>query len=129
MSEIHTAASIVQHYRAGDGDPAITFTDAAQRHIMSYLQKDAARRGLRLAVKKTGCSGYSYVVDYVEAALPTDITQTLFERYILCVDKKSIAFLKGMQIDYVKQGLNAKFVFHNPNQTGECGCGESFTVE
>lgn len=125
---INDTTAVVQHHRATH-DPAITFTDAAQRHIVSYLQQDATRRGLRLAVKKTGCSGYSYVIDYVQEALPTDITQILFDDYMLCVDEKSLVFLKGMQIDYVKQGLNAKFVFNNPNQTGECGCGESFTVE
>lgn len=105
----------------------VHLTDAALKHVLSYLEKQGSR-GIRLSVKKTGCSGLSYVVDYVNSALETDITLSLPNGYILCIDKNSYPFLKGMEMDYIKQGLNAKFVFNNPNQTGQCGCGESFTV-
>lgn len=109
--------------------PAITFTPAALLHVLSYLKKQVVSRGIRLSVKKTGCSGLSYVVDYVEASKAEDIVFPLDQEYLVCVDTASYPYLKGMHVDYVKQGLNQKFVFKNPNQTGQCGCGESFTVK
>jgi iron-sulfur cluster assembly protein len=117
--ELHTAVN----------SPSIILTDDATRHVVSYLKKHETSCGIRLSVKKTGCSGLSYVVDYVDAPLPEDITMQLDHDYLICVDKSSFPYLKGMQVDYVKQGLNSKFVFDNPNQTGQCGCGESFTVK
>lgn len=81
-----------------------------------------------MSVKKTGCSGLSYVVDYVKEPSEGDMIASLSKDYLVCVDKTSYPFLKNMQVDYVKQGLNYKFIFNNPNQTGQCGCGESFTV-
>lgn len=109
--------------------PEITFSDSAIKHVLSYLAKNSLHRGIRLSVKKTGCSGLSYVVDYVEEPVDGDMVLPLAADYMLCVDKSSYPFLKNMQVDYVKQGLNNKFVFNNPNQKGQCGCGESFTVE
>lgn len=107
---------------------AITLTPVATQHILSCLLQQTDCNGIRLSVKKTGCSGLSYVVDYVTTPIDNDITLPLSDRYIICIDKNSYPYLKGMEIDYVKQGLNHKFVFNNPNQTGQCGCGESFTV-
>jgi iron-sulfur cluster assembly protein len=109
--------------------PDITFTTAAVEHVVSYLKKQASSRGIRLSVKKTGCSGLSYVVNYVDAPETNDVVLSLSQDYLVCVDKASYPYLKGMQVDYVKQGLNQKFIFNNPNQTGQCGCGESFTVK
>lgn len=117
----------VQHHR-NEFVEKIELSDKALAHVLTYLKKQAVK-GLRLSVKKTGCSGLSYVLDYVDVPLEGDIVQPLAEDYVICVDKKSYPFLKGMQIDYVKQGLNFKFTFENPNQTGQCGCGESFTVD
>ena len=108
--------------------PAITFSDAAIRHVVSYLAKQTNSKGIRLSVKKTGCSGLSYVVDYVDAPLVEDIVLSLTDAHLVCIDKASYPYLKGMHVDYVKEGLNSKFIFNNPNQTGQCGCGESFTV-
>ena len=107
---------------------AIELTPAALKRIVVCLEKKPDCRALRLSVKKTGCSGLSYVMDYVSAPEAHDVLIPLEQDYILCVDKSSYPFLKGMQIDFVRQGLNEKFVFNNPNQTGQCGCGESFTV-
>ena len=106
----------------------ITFSESAISHLVSYLGKKTEYQGVRLSVKKTGCSGLSYVVDYVVDPIETDLMESLTEDYQLWVDKASYPFLKNMTVDYVKQGLNYKFVFNNPNQTGQCGCGESFTV-
>lgn len=109
-------------------EPGISFSESAIKHLVSYLVKNPEQKGVRLSVKKTGCSGLSYVVDYVKSPLEGDITMPLSDKYLVCIDKSSIPFLKNMQVDYVKQGLNYKFIFNNPNQTGQCGCGESFTV-
>ncbi len=109
--------------------PEINFTEAAVKHLVAYLQKNSEYTGIRLSVKKTGCSGLSYVVDYVLAPQEGDLVLALTENYVVCIDKSSYPFLKNMSVDYVKQGLNYKFVFNNPNQTGQCGCGESFTVD
>ncbi len=103
-------------------------TDAAKQHVLAYLAKTKASLGVRFSVKKTGCSGLSYVIDYIESLLDEDISMPLNDNYMLCLDKKSYPYLKGTTVDYVKQGLNYQFVFRNPNQTGQCGCGESFTV-
>jgi iron-sulfur cluster assembly protein len=109
-------------------NPNIQFSEAAINHLMSYLDKNANYRGVRLSVKKTGCSGFSYVVDYVTEPVDTDLMMPLSDEYYVWVDKSSYPFLQDMHVDYVKQGLNSKFIFNNPNQTGQCGCGESFTV-
>ncbi|MCH9755739.1 MAG: iron-sulfur cluster assembly accessory protein [Gammaproteobacteria bacterium] len=108
--------------------PPMALTKAAQKHVLSYLAKKPDSKGIRFSVKKTGCSGLSYVIDYIDAPHSDDITLPLGEDYMMCLDKKSYPFLKGTEVDYVKQGLNYQFVFRNPNQTGQCGCGESFTV-
>lgn len=110
--------------------PGIVLTDAAKQHIVSYLLKNTSSRGVRFSLKKSGCSGLSYVIDYIEEPLVDDLIFPILDNdYLVCVDKRSYPNLKGIEIDYVKQGLNYKFVFNNPNQTGACGCGESFTVE
>lgn len=111
------------------GETGVTLSEQAVQHVLSYLKKQSNSRGIRLSVKKTGCSGLSYVVDYVEMAQADDIVQPLADDYWIYIDKKSYPYLKGMTMDYVKQGLNQKLTFNNPNQTGQCGCGESFTVD
>lgn len=120
--------SVVMQHAANEMLPEISFTDSAKKHLISYLQKNPEYAGVRLSVKKTGCSGLSYVVDYVLSSVDGDLVLPLNETYTVCIDKTSYPFLKNMNVDYVKQGLNYKFIFNNPNQTGQCGCGESFTV-
>ncbi|MDI9817672.1 MULTISPECIES: iron-sulfur cluster assembly accessory protein [unclassified Legionella] len=120
-------SEVMQH--VSNFTTGITLSEAARQHVLAYLDKQEGSKGFRLSVKKTGCSGLSYVVDYVLVPQETDIVQPLTEKYQLCIDKASYPYLKGMHIDYVKQGLNHKFIFNNPNEKGQCGCGESFTVE
>lgn len=120
-------SDVVQHQVTQGA--AINLTDKARQHVLTYLAKQPGSRGIRFSVKKTGCSGLSYLVDFIEEPRDNDVVLPLFDDYLICIDKASYPFLKGMSIDYVRQGLNEKFVFDNPNQTGQCGCGESFTVE
>lgn len=105
---------------------AITLTDAAARRVSSFLAKRGGL-GLRLGVKKTGCSGFAYVVDYADAAQPEDV---IFEQHgvKVLVSRENLPLLDGTQVDFVRQGLNESFQFHNPNVKDECGCGESFNV-
>lgn len=116
-------------HHTSDSTLGVALSDAALRHVLTYLAKQTGSKGIRFSVKKTGCSGLSYVVDYVSTPQENDVVQILTDHYYLYIDKASYPFLKGINVDYVKQGLNYKFVFNNPNQTGQCGCGESFTVE
>ena len=106
----------------------ITITDQAQ----SKIQKLVATKGyagIRLGVKTTGCSGLAYVLEYVKQYDP-DATTINYAQNNFCVlvDKKHDVYLKGTQVDYVRQGLNEGFEFSNPNERDRCGCGESFRV-
>ena len=105
----------------------ITITPAASERMRHFLASTPAAAGVRFGVKRTGCSGFAYVVDLAEAM---DEGDQLVEVDVLplIVNDKSLALVQGTVIDFQRQGLNASFVFHNPNATGECGCGESFTV-
>jgi len=105
----------------------ITLTETAAQRVKSHLQQRGAGVGLRLGVKTTGCSGFAYVVDYADAASAEDV---VFEDQgvKVVVDRQSLPYLDGTQVDYVRQGLNESFKFKNPNVKDECGCGESFNV-
>ncbi|MDE2234591.1 MAG: iron-sulfur cluster assembly protein IscA [Gammaproteobacteria bacterium] len=106
---------------------AITLTDAAARRVSSYLAKRGGGLGLRLGVKKTGCSGFAYVVDYADQVQPEDV---IFEQHgvKLLVSRENLPLLDGTQVDFVRNGLNESFQFSNPNVKDTCGCGESFSV-
>ncbi len=109
--------------------PDVRLSEAATSRLLSYMATQGDCKAVRLSVKKTGCSGLSYVIDYVKAPFEQDIVFSLTDACLICIDKSSYPYLKGIHIDYVKQGLGHKFMFNNPNQTGQCGCGESFTVD
>lgn len=106
----------------------IQLTPAARERMQNFLAVKPEAAGVRFGVRKTGCSGYAYIVEIAEQI---DAGDRVIEQdgIKLVVDRKSIPFVDGTQIDYARQGLNASFVFRNPNVTGECGCGESFTVD
>ena len=116
-------------YHSASVTPSITISPAAIKHIVSHLLKQNDACGMRLAVKKTGCSGLAYVVDYVKEFKQDDWIVPLENGYAVYIDRVSIPYLNGVHVDYVQHGLNYKFIFTNPNQTGQCGCGESFTVK
>ena len=105
----------------------ITVTNTASKKIKQNLEKRGKGIGLRLGVKTTGCSGMAYTLEFVDEALPEDLT---FESHgiTVVVDPKSLVYIDGTELDFTKEGLNEGFKFNNPNVKDECGCGESFTV-
>lgn len=106
---------------------AISLTPSAANRVRSYLAQRGKGVGLRVGVKKTGCNGYAYVVDYADEITADDV---VFEdqEVKLVIDSKSLGLIDGTEVDFVKQGLGETFKFRNPNVKGECGCGESFSV-
>ncbi len=106
---------------------AIELSDVAAARIRHFLDNRGKGIGLRLGVKTTGCSGLAYVIEFVDELQEGD---TVFEtRGIkVVVDKKSLVFLDGTEVDFAREGLNEGFQFNNPNAKDACGCGESFTV-
>jgi iron-sulfur cluster assembly protein len=106
----------------------ITITDHAQRKIQKLIEIKGYA-GIRLAVKTTGCSGLAYVLEYVKEYCADESTiNYAHSDFCVLVDKKHDVYLKGTQVDYVRQGLNEGFEFTNPNERDRCGCGESFRV-
>lgn len=107
---------------------AIELTKAAAQHIRDMLAKRGSGIGLRLGTRKSGCSGFAYVVDYADAVDADDVVFEANDVKIV-VNKDSLPVLEGMQLDYVKNNaLNEGFEFINPNVTSMCGCGESFST-
>ena len=108
------------------GTMAIELTTTAAERIRSFVARDGGV-GLRLGVKKTGCSGWAYTVDLAREVLDDDL---VFEQdgVKVVVASDSISFLDGSTIDFKSEGLGSAFHFDNPNATEECGCGESFTI-
>jgi iron-sulfur cluster assembly protein len=105
---------------------AISLTTTAAERVRSFMNRDGGL-GLRLGVRKTGCSGWAYIVELAKAI---DADDVVFEQddVKVVVDHDSLGFLDGSTIDFVSEGLVSTFRFDNPNVTEECGCGESFTV-
>ena len=106
---------------------AISLTESAASRVRNHLQARGKGVGLRLGVTKTGCSGYSYVINYAEDIADDDV---VFEDkgVKVVVEADALPLIDGTEVDFVKSGLNEAFSFRNPNVTGECGCGESFNV-
>ena len=106
---------------------AISITESAAERVSAYIEKRGQGVGLRLGVRSTGCSGYSYVINYADTVDGEDV---VFEdRGVkIVVDPEALKLIDGTEVDFVKNGLNEAFSFKNPNVTGECGCGESFNI-
>ena len=105
----------------------IHLTDSAAKHVATALKSRGNGAGIRVGVRTAGCSGLAYVLEFVDEPQPEDLSFTTNGVQVF-VDPKSHVYLDGLQMNYVKVGLNEGFEFTNPNQAGECGCGESFTV-
>ena len=106
---------------------AITLTDRAAQHVQNYLAKRGKGVGVRFGVRTTGCSGMAYKLEFVDAASEADQT---FESHgvKVFVDPKSLVYIDGTELDFVREGLNEGFKFNNPKEKDTCGCGESFNV-
>ena len=106
---------------------AITLTEAAAQRVKKFLASRGKGAGLRLGVRTTGCSGLAYVLEFVDTIGADD---EVFEDHgvKVIVDKKSIVYLNGTELDFTREGLNEGFKFNNPNVKDSCGCGESFNV-
>jgi iron-sulfur cluster assembly protein len=105
----------------------ITLTDRAADRVRNYLAQRGAGIGLRLGIKKTGCSGFAYVVNYADEIGDDDVVFESDDVKVV-VDRQSLNVIDGTEVDYVREGLNEAFRFRNPKATGECGCGESFSI-
>ena len=106
---------------------AISLTENAARRVKSYLERRGSGIGLRIGVKRTGCSGWAYQLDYADEIDSDDVVFDDAGVKVI-VDAKALALIDGTEVDFVKEGLNEAFKFRNPNIKGECGCGESFNV-
>lgn len=106
---------------------SVTLTESAARQIAKQLEKRGKGLGLRLGVKKAGCSGFAYVIDYADVLNDSD---QVFDQYgvKLIIDQSDLIYLDGVEVDFAREGINESFRFNNPNVKGSCGCGESFTV-
>ena len=106
---------------------AITLTDRAAQHVQNYLTKRGKGVGVRFGVRTTGCSGMAYKLEFVDAAVPED---QAFESHgvKVFVDPKSLVYIDGTELDFVREGLNEGFKFNNLHEKDKCGCGESFNV-
>ena len=106
---------------------AVTLSEAAARHVTRYIAKRGKGVGVRLGVKTTGCSGLAYKLEYADEIAPEDV---IFEGHgvKVLVDPKSLPYIEGTELDFVREGLNEGFRFNNPNERDRCGCGESFRV-
>lgn len=109
------------------GFMSVTVTEQAAQHISKYLTNRGKGQGLRVGIKTTGCSGMAYVLEFVDDIAGED--QVFESRGVkIVVDPKSLAYIDGTELDFVREGINEGFKFNNPNVKNECGCGESFTV-
>lgn len=106
---------------------AITMSESAVQQVKKSLSKRGKGLGIRISVKTSGCSGLSYVMEFVDTKDATD-NEFNCGGVSLFVDPKSLVYLEGTELNYTREGLNEGFRFNNPNVKDECGCGESFTV-
>ena len=107
---------------------SITLTESAARHIQSSLANRGRGVGLRVGIKKVGCSGLAYTFDFADEIGANDLAFESHDTKVV-VDKEHIGYLDGSVLDFQKSGFGSAFKFQNPNAKSECGCGESFNVE
>ncbi|HKB60548.1 MAG TPA: iron-sulfur cluster assembly protein IscA [Gallionellaceae bacterium] len=106
---------------------AITLTETAANRVHNFIKSRGKGIGLRLGVKTSGCSGMAYALEFADQAEADDLTFAS-HGVIVLVDPRSLPYIDGMELDFVKDGLNEGFKFNNPNVKDTCGCGESFNV-
>lgn len=107
---------------------SVSITEQGAKRVNEFLANRGSGTGVRLGVKTTGCSGMAYVIEFVDE-INADEDETFESNGVtIVVDKKSLVYIDGTEMDFVKEGLNEGFAFNNPNEKDACGCGESFTV-
>jgi iron-sulfur cluster assembly protein len=107
----------------------IIVTDTARKKIKQNLERRGKGVGIRIGIKTTGCSGLAYVLEYVDTyEFEIGVTNFAQPDFAVLVDAKSLAYLNGVTVDWVRHGLNEGFEFRNPNERDRCGCGESFRI-
>ena len=106
---------------------AILLTESAAKQINKQLSKRGKGIGLKLSVKKSGCSGFAYALDYADELAEDDVV-TEMQGVKVIVAQADMEYLDGIELDYRREGINEAFKFNNPNETGTCGCGQSFSV-
>ena len=105
----------------------ISLTEKAAQKVKSHIERRGKGQGIRVGVKTTGCSGLAYVLEFVDA--PEDIDERFLSNGVnVYVNPRSLVYVDGLSIDYLKKGLNEGFEFVNPNEKSRCGCGESFNI-
>lgn len=106
---------------------AVTLSESAARHVSNFIAKRGKGFGIRLGVKTSGCSGMAYELEFVDEKGTEDM---VFDSHgvKVVIDPKSLPFLEGTELDFVREGLNEGFKFNNPNVKDQCGCGESFNI-
>ncbi len=106
----------------------VTLTPAAISHVQNQIKKAGSHIGMRFGIRKSGCSGFAYDVKLIDEIQEDDKIFQITSDLLVAVAKKHLPVLQGTCIDYIKDGINYRFDFKNPNETASCGCGESFTV-
>ena len=115
-----------QQVQAGD---EVTMTDTAINHVRKQINLRGKGIGIRFGTRKSGCSGYAYVVDIIDDVADNDHCFQVSNDLIIVVAQKDFPMLKGTQLDFIKEGINQRFYYRNPNEENSCGCGESFSIK
>jgi iron-sulfur cluster assembly accessory protein len=105
----------------------LRFTDAAAEHFRRKLA-GAGKSAVRISVQESGCTGFKYVMEEVDGGVESDESLDLPNGVRVFLDHDAVDFLRGTEVDLVREGINRVLRFNNPNVVAECGCGESFSV-
>jgi len=114
--------------RTATPETGVSLTERAVAHVKKEMAKSEGAIGFRISVKRTGCSGLMYAVEFAKERGDNDLVFPADDELDVYVDRKSLEYLKGTTVDFVQEGLTRQLMFNNPNVTAECGCGESFSV-
>jgi len=117
----------VSNFDPANPAPAVGATPAALAHLRAQIER-SGHQSLRLGVKESGCNGYMYTLDYIDAPGGDEQAFDVGDGVTLYVRDADLAMVRGTELDYVTEGLNSSLKFKNPNASTYCGCGESFAI-
>ena len=109
-------------------NPLFTLSKMAQEQISKLLVDNNNAIGLKIGLSTKGCAGLSYTMEYVNDSDIQGCELVNEYKFPLYIDNKAVMYVIGTEMDFIKEEYGERFVFKNPNQTSECGCGESFHV-